>query len=747
MAKTRINPAIPATTPYPPGAGVGPSVVRQWPMRDAEKVARSLEGINESLNVLHRGLRTSLSVDLTALTPAVLPTLAAIDPISAEQDTVVPVTLTGTGFLADVATVATDNVDITVSDVLAVSDTAITATFTIAAAAALGAANVVVTIGTDSTGAISFTVLAPGGLGINPDPVTSITVSGFIDPISAVITLTIQVPVPAEGTGSHLNVEIPDQSSSVPVPIGTAPVGTAPVGGPWVPIDLGVQPYAAQPWTKTFPAPPTIDPTVDTPCRLYVSGISAAIDTPLVRAGLAGATPNQTFTLVSLASGSPTSGTNVTTLTGGNGTHIGIAALVLSPVNVSGKLQTPVLVTITDTPPNTPGWVARLVLTIGTVDPTLAASQQVVPGFITQAGPVYTSSADGISTPHSFSLLTPTAFTSATIWLQAGLVDSGGNHQWNNIVPGITPSWPISYGSTTGTTDAASIMAASIAATMAIVGGLFGVAALGVTNPYLGAGAVATLNIQALAVTNPILAALAVDAAKLASSSVTSTKIANLAVGTAAIQLLAVDTSIIANLAVSTGKIINLAVTTAQLGFASVANANLGSAVVAQANIASSAIGSAQIQALAVLGAHIANATITNANLGSAIIFTANIADAQITTAKIADAQITSAKIVTLAIGQITGWDGASIAVTSGITFTTSGTSTVINGSSITANAVNVPLGTVSAAVINATSATFSNAPLRLSGYYFWVDSSSRLRIKASAPSSDTDGTIVGTQS
>lgn len=36
--------------------------------------------------------------------------------------------------------------------------------------------------------------------------------------------------------------------------------------------------------------------------------------------------------------------------------------------------------------------------------------------------------------------------------------------------------------------------------------------------------------------------------------------------------------------------------------------------------------------------------------------------------------------------------------------------------------------------------------PLILGTYYFWVDSSGRLRIKNGAPTSDTDGTVVGTQ-
>ncbi|MBC8642138.1 hypothetical protein IAG25_35625 [Caballeronia sp. EK] len=47
---------------------------------------------------------------------------------------------------------------------------------------------------------------------------------------------------------------------------------------------------------------------------------------------------------------------------------------------------------------------------------------------------------------------------------------------------------------------------------------------------------------------------------------------------------------------------------------------------------------------------------------------------------------------------------------------------------------------------------TYSSAwngalPFKLGAYYLWVDSSGRLRIKNSAPSTDTDGTVVGTQS
>lgn len=42
---------------------------------------------------------------------------------------------------------------------------------------------------------------------------------------------------------------------------------------------------------------------------------------------------------------------------------------------------------------------------------------------------------------------------------------------------------------------------------------------------------------------------------------------------------------------------------------------------------------------------------------------------------------------------------------------------------------------------------TWNGGTILFGSYYLWVDGSGRLRIKSSAPSSDTDGTVVGTQS
>lgn len=42
--------------------------------------------------------------------------------------------------------------------------------------------------------------------------------------------------------------------------------------------------------------------------------------------------------------------------------------------------------------------------------------------------------------------------------------------------------------------------------------------------------------------------------------------------------------------------------------------------------------------------------------------------------------------------------------------------------------------------------AGWNTAHLMIGIYHIWVDSTTRLRIKSSAPTSDTDGTVIGTQ-
>jgi hypothetical protein len=85
------------------------------------------------------------------------PTLASVSPASGSPGTQVPVTLTGTNFTTG-SKIVTSNTGISVSGVTVVSTTQITATFNISYSAPLGAANVTVSTGGGTSGAVVFTV-------------------------------------------------------------------------------------------------------------------------------------------------------------------------------------------------------------------------------------------------------------------------------------------------------------------------------------------------------------------------------------------------------------------------------------------------------------------------------------------------------------------------------------------------------------------------------------------------------------
>ena len=59
-------------------------------------------------------------------------------------------------------------------------------------------------------------------------------------------------------------------------------------------------------------------------------------------------------------------------------------------------------------------------------------------------------------------------------------------------------------------------------------------------------------------------------------------------------------------------------------------------------------------------------------------------------------------------------------------------------------------LATLEGAVVELVDATpdgaWNGKPMRLGTYYLWIDGTGRLRIKPSAPTSITDGTVIGTQ-
>ncbi len=105
------------------------------------------------------GATASAAFALT-VNPAPLPTITSIKPSSGTQGTSVPVSIVGTNF-APGASISISNSGVTVSNVVVASATQITAAFTIAADATLGAANVVATTPQGTTLPAVFTVLPP----------------------------------------------------------------------------------------------------------------------------------------------------------------------------------------------------------------------------------------------------------------------------------------------------------------------------------------------------------------------------------------------------------------------------------------------------------------------------------------------------------------------------------------------------------------------------------------------------------
>ena len=105
------------------------------------------------------GTSGNVSFDVTAAVSA--PTLTSISPSTGSQGSSVPVTLTGTGFVAPL-TVNSSGSGITVSNVSVVSSTQATATFNIAANAGVGQHNISVTTTAGTSGTRPFTVIAAG---------------------------------------------------------------------------------------------------------------------------------------------------------------------------------------------------------------------------------------------------------------------------------------------------------------------------------------------------------------------------------------------------------------------------------------------------------------------------------------------------------------------------------------------------------------------------------------------------------
>jgi hypothetical protein len=114
-----------------------------------------------SVNVQAASNATPTAIGTAKVTVvAPVPVLSSIAPNSGTQGAGVPVTFSGSNFQSG-ATVAVSGTGVTVSNVVVVSATQMTATFTIAATAATGGHGVTVTTANGTSGAQTFTVNAP----------------------------------------------------------------------------------------------------------------------------------------------------------------------------------------------------------------------------------------------------------------------------------------------------------------------------------------------------------------------------------------------------------------------------------------------------------------------------------------------------------------------------------------------------------------------------------------------------------
>ena len=111
------------------------------------------------------------------------PTLTSISPTSGARGTTVTVTLTGTG-LTGATGVDVSGSGVTVSNVTAVNDTTVTATFTITAGANLTARNVSVVTSTGPTNNVAFTI-------VNPPPPTLASISPASGSRGASVAVTL----------------------------------------------------------------------------------------------------------------------------------------------------------------------------------------------------------------------------------------------------------------------------------------------------------------------------------------------------------------------------------------------------------------------------------------------------------------------------------------------------------------------------------------------------------------------------
>ena len=366
------------------------------------------------------------------------PTLTMIAPASGIQGANVNVTLTGTNFVAGSTINVPAGAGISVAGITVASATSITATFTIAATATLGAQNVSVTTAGGTTGNVMFTVKPP------PPTLTAIAPPIGITGTNVNVTLTgtnfvvggSTINVPA-GVGITVSGTLVTSSTTITATFAIA--GTATLGAQNVSVTTAGGTTASQTFTVN-PPPPTltmISPTSGiqganvnvtlTGTNFVVGG--STINVP-AGAGITVSgslvTSSTTITATFAIAGTATLGAQNVSVTTAGGTTANQTFTVNPPpptltlLNPTSGIQgTNVNVTLTGTNfvvgastiAVTPGTGITVVGTLVTSSTTITATFQVAAGAPLGAQGVTVMTAGGTTASQSFTVAPPPTLT------------------------------------------------------------------------------------------------------------------------------------------------------------------------------------------------------------------------------------------------------------------------------------------------------------------------------------------------
>jgi hypothetical protein len=261
--------SVPSSVAVPAGATSASVRLRTFPVT-AETEARVTASVDAATRALKSAAAATPAAELTIVFRLLPPSdddsgeladdegspaLASLTPARGAQGETVAVTLTGANFVNG-ASVGVSGIGITVSDVVVVDETTMTADFVVAPDAPTGARSVTATTSAGTSGAQAFTVelAAPTLSGISRSSaaqgetvVVTLTGTGFVDGASIDVT----------GTG--VSVGAIDVIDATTITAEFTVSGIASLGTRSVTVTTSVGTTDAQLFTVVLPPPPTLD--------------------------------------------------------------------------------------------------------------------------------------------------------------------------------------------------------------------------------------------------------------------------------------------------------------------------------------------------------------------------------------------------------------------------------------------------------------------------------------------------------